>query len=312
MAAPISNLHEAKPARLGKGLSAIFADSDPIRPDPSAKLRTLPIEQLAPSALQPRKNFDKEQLQELAASITEKGLLQPILVRPHAGKPNTYEIIAGERRWRAAQLVNLHEVPVIVRDIKDKEALEVALIENVQRADLSPMEEAESYQRLIDEFAHKAEALADALGKSRAYVSNMLRLNGLPKEVKDLLRAGALTAGHARAVLTSKNPLALAQEVVKGGLSVRQTENLAKLSHGETQEKRGFDRAPRKGSAKAKLAAVKDADVLKLEREVSAWLGLKVKLTPRGKGGLLSIEYASLDQLEDVLARLARPIKMAG
>jgi ParB family chromosome partitioning protein len=299
------------PARLGKGLSAIFADADPVKPDSTARIRNLPIEQISANPDQPRKHFEKEALKELADSIKEKGILQPILVRPHSSKPNSYEIVAGERRWRASQLAGLHEVPVIVRDIKDKETLELALIENIQREDLTAIEEAETFQRLMDEFGHSQEELGEALGKSRAHVGNMLRLNGLPESVKDMVKNGALTAGHARAILGAKDPVATAEEVVKNGLSVRQTENLVKVGSGKAEKTGMFDRAPRKGSAKARVQEVtKDADVLKLEREVSTWLGLKVKLTPRAKGGNLSIEYGSLDQLEDVLARLSRPVKM--
>ncbi|HVY12475.1 MAG TPA: ParB/RepB/Spo0J family partition protein, partial [Alphaproteobacteria bacterium] len=223
----------------------------------------------------------------------------------HAKRPNSYEIVAGERRWRAAQLAGIHDVPVIVKDIKDKETLEFALIENIQREGLSPIEEAETYQRLVDDFDHSAEDLAEALGKSRAYVANILRLNGLPDEVKELVKSGKLSAGHARALLGTKNPQALAQEVIDGALSVRQTENLVKL---RTEDGGKTGRAPKKGSAKSRAAALvqKDADVVKLERDVSTWLGLKVKLSQKaGGGGTLSIEYASLDQLEDVLARLS-------
>lgn len=303
---------DTRPARLGKGLSAIFADADPVKPDPAARVRTLPIEQIVANADQPRKFFDKQALQELSDSIKEKGLLQPILVRPHGTRPNSYEIVAGERRWRAAQLAGIHDVPVIVKDIKDKEALEFALIENIQREDLTPIEEAETFQRLIEDFSHTPEALAEALGKSRAHVANTIRLNSLPESLKEFVKKGELSAGHARALLGAKEPEKLAEEVIKGGLTVRQTENLVKLGSPEKQAS-GFERAPRKGSAKSRAQEVtKDADVLKLEREVSTWLGLKVKLSPKAKGGRLEIEYGSLDQLEDVLARLSRPVKMAG
>ncbi len=308
MTAPISkigNISETKVSRLGKGLSAIFADAEPHAPNPSDKVRTLPIEQIAPNPSQPRRYFDKEQLKELSDSIREKGLLQPILVRPHAGQSNMYEIVAGERRWRASQLAGLHEVPVIVRDIKDKEALEFALIENIQRSDLTPIEEAETFQRLIDEFRHTPEALGEALGKSRAHIANTLRLNALPSNVKELVKTGALTAGHARALLTAKDPAALAKEVIEGGLSVRQAEALARdANSADKPAKQGFSRAARKGKGTRK-----DADVQKLERDVSTWLGLKVSIHTRGKGGQLAIDYQSLEQLEDVLARLSRPVK---
>ncbi len=320
MNAPIATKNEMgglnKSARLGKGLSAIFGDEDPIAPDNSGAPRTLAITQIYPNAKQPRRHFDKALLDELASSIKEKGVLQPILVRPHPDKPNAYEIVAGERRWRASQMAQLHEVPVVVRDIKDREAMEYALIENIQRADLSPVEEAESFQRLINEFGHTHEELGEAVGKSRAHIANMLRLNQLPDTVKELLRAGTLTAGHARALLAAKNPLTLANEVIKSGLSVRQTENLAKMSVMESDEATGeksnissMPRAPRKGSQTARARdalAYKDADVLKLERDISTWLGLKVKLNQKAQGsGSLMIEYQTLDQLEDVLKRLS-------
>lgn len=313
MTAPIaktSSFGDAKVGRLGKGLSAIFADTEPSAPNPSDKVRTLPIEQLAPNPHQPRKYFDKELLKELSESIKEKGLLQPILVRPHGTRSNAYEIVAGERRWRASQLAGIHEVPVIVRDLKDKEALEIALIENIQRSDLSPLEEAETFQRLIDEYKHSTEELAEALGKSRAHIANTLRLNALPDNVKELVKLGHLTAGHARALLTAKDPYGLANEVVKGGLSVRQTEELARNASGKEKQEKGGSRIKAK-SGSSSGAVRKDADVLKLEKEVSTWLGLKVNLTPHGKGGTLTIDYQSLEQLEDVLARLSRPVKGA-
>lgn len=321
MAAPISNEGNVttlnKNSRLGKGLSAIFGDEDPTAPDSSGNPRSMPVESLHPNKNQPRKNFDKTALDELAASIKEKGILQPILVRPHPEKSNAYEIVAGERRWRAAQMAKLHEVPVIVRDIKDKEALEFGLIENIQRADLSPMEEAETFQRLLNDFGHKADDLAEALGKSRAHVSNTLRLMQLPDTVKELVRQNTLSAGHARALLAAKNPLALANEIISGGLSVRQAENLAKLSHGQDEVggkgtgAKAFPRAARSGSASGKAQSAlmkKDADVQKLEREVSSWLGLKVALKQKSAGqGTLAIDYQTLDQLEDVLKRLSVP-----
>lgn len=305
-----------KSTRLGKGLSAIFADEDPTAPEASGQPRALAVTQIYPSATQPRRHFDKAALDELADSIKEKGILQPLLVRPHPSKPNAYEIVAGERRWRAAQVARLHEVPVVVRDIKDKEALEFGIIENIQRAELTPIEEAQSFERLIAEFSHTQDDLAHTLGKSRSYISNMLRLNQLPDTVKELIKQGSLSAGHARALLGAKNPLVLANEVIKGGLSVRQTENLVKLGEpgeesrsGDTSRQRVAARVARKGSAsaRAKQAIGTSADVLKLERDISSWLGLKVKLNQKSSGaGNLVISYATLDQLEDVLKRLSQ------
>jgi ParB family transcriptional regulator, chromosome partitioning protein len=287
--------------RLGKGLSAIFADSDPIRPDPGARVRNMPIEQIAANDGQPRKFFAKEALEELADSIREKGILQPILVRPHRSRPASYEIVAGERRWRAAQMAGIHEVPVIVRDLKDKETLEIALIENIQRKDLTAMEEAETFQRLVDEHGHTTEELAEALGKSRSHIANMLRLNGLPEEVKEMVSKGELSAGHARALLGAADPYALAQEVVRLGLSVRQTENL--VNEGREKKPDVSGRADRKSGA----GVQKDADALRIEKDMSSHLGLKVILTPQGPGGRLTIEYKALEQLDDILARLSQP-----
>lgn len=327
MNAPISQQNPPiKPARLGKGLSAIFADEDPSAPDQTGNPRTLPVGQIYPNAKQPRKVFDKQALDDLTASIKEKGILQPILVRPHPDKSNAYEIVAGERRWRASQAAQLHEVPVIIRDIKDRDALEFALIENMQRDDLTPMEEAETFQRLASEFGHSQEEIGQALGKSRTYIANTLRLLQLPEAVKQLMRDHkTLTGSHARALLSAKNPLALANEVVQGGLSVRQTENLAKTSHDEKglAQGEGGKRVPqvqmpktaRKGSAAKKAEVARtitsndSADIKALEREVSSWLGLKVALTQKGDGGKLLIEYQTLDQLEDVLKRLSIPPK---
>ncbi|MDX1921550.1 MAG: ParB/RepB/Spo0J family partition protein [Alphaproteobacteria bacterium] len=327
MNAPISQQNNpAKPARLGKGLSAIFADEDPTAPDQTGNPRTLPVTQIYPNAKQPRKIFDKAALDDLTASIKEKGILQPILVRPHPDKSNAYEIVAGERRWRASQQAQLHEVPVIIRDIKDRDALEFALIENMQRDDLTPMEEAETFQRLTSEFGHSQEEIGTALGKSRTYIANTLRLLQLPDAVKQLMRDHkTLTASHARALLSAKNPLALANEVVQSGLSVRQTENLAKTSHdekgiaagegGKRKPQLQLPKTARKGSAVQRGQAARtitsndSADIKALEREVSSWLGLKVALTQKGDGGKLLIEYQTLDQLEDVLKRLSIPPK---
>ncbi len=296
--------------RLGKGLSAIFADEDPHAPDASGAPRLLPVAQLYPNPQQPRRHFGKEQLDELAESIKEKGVLQPLLVRPHPSKPNAYEIVAGERRWRASQLAKIHEVPVVVREIKDREALEFALIENMQRADLTPMEEAETFQHLIDEFDHSQEELAEALSKSRTYITNMLRLNTLPAEVKTMLRSGNLTAGHAKVIASAKDPLALAKEIVEGNLTVRQTETLVKKNDIVAREAKGHVTMPRvaRGSLSAKNAkphAVKPADQLQLERDISSLLGLRVSLNQKDNGsGSLTISYQTLDQFEDVLKRL--------
>jgi len=284
---------------LGRGLSALLGEAAeaPAPAERTAGTRTVPIEFLQPSPLQPRQRFDEEQLRLLADSIRENGILQPILVRRRAGAPNSFEIIAGERRWRAAQLARLHEVPVIVRDISDREALELAIVENVQREDLTPLEEAEGYRRLIEEFRYTQDELSRHVGKSRSHIANTLRLLNLPAEVRAMLDRGELTAGHARALLNAPDPKALAAQVVARGLNVRQTERLAQGARdGGTGQ--GTGSRPRK-----------DADTLALERDLSATLGLKVAITTHGSGGTLAIHYDTVEQLDDVLERLGRPAR---
>jgi ParB family chromosome partitioning protein len=277
---------------LGRGLSALFADEqeDTAAVERLRSVRTLPVEQLQPGRFQPRRHFDPEEMQPLIDSVREKGVLQPLLVRRLEGT-EIYEIIAGERRWRAAQAAKLHEVPVVVREFDDREALEVALVENVQRQDLTPLEEAEGYKRLIDEFGHTQEDLAQAVGKSRSHIANMLRLLGLPDEVKQLLESRALSAGHARALIGAEDPVALAQQIVARGLTVRDTEALA----GEAKGK------PKSGG---RAAGGKDADTKALEHDLSQMLGLKVTLDVHGQGGTITIHYRTLEQLDDVLRRL--------
>jgi ParB family chromosome partitioning protein len=284
---------DEKRKNLGRGLSALLGEDsqDYAQLDKLRISKLVPIEFIRPGRHQPRHKIDEEPVKELAQSIAEKGILQPILVRRDAGQPNAYEIIAGERRWRAAQLVGLHEVPVIVKDLSDSEALEIALIENLQRQDLSPLEEAEGYRRLMEEFAHTQEQLAKTVGKSRSHVANMMRLLGLPAPVKQLLEDGQLTAGHARALLNAPNPVDLAKQIVQRGLNVRQAELLAQAKPGKPKA--------------APAAPKKDADTLALERDLSTLLGLKVEIKFYGKGGVLAIHYGSLDQLDDILQRLS-------
>jgi ParB family transcriptional regulator, chromosome partitioning protein len=278
---------------LGRGLSALFAEEkdDAAALEKLRQVRSVPVEQLRPGRFQPRRRFDEAEMKPLVDSVREKGVLQPLLVR-RLPEPDSYEIVAGERRWRAAQAARLHEVPVVVRELGDREALEVALVENIQRQDLGPLEEAEGYQRLIDEFGHTQEALARAVGKSRSHIANMLRLLGLPAEVKTLIDSGALSAGHARALIGARNPAALAAEIAEKGLSVREAEALA-----------GAAKAKRKPSEAAGTAA-KDADTRALEAELSALLGLRVTLALGGEGGTVAIRFRTLDQLDDVLRRL--------
>jgi len=273
---------------LGRGLSALLGEG--AEPAPSRSPRHLAVDKLEPSPLQPRRRFDAEELESLAASIRANGILQPILVRRHPAKPDRHEIVAGERRWRAAQLAGLHEVPVLERALADREVLEMALVENVQRRDLSALEEAEGYQRLIAEFGRSQEDLAQEIGKSRVHVANTLRLLKLPEEAKAMLAEGRITAGHGRALLAAADPVALARRVVAEDLSVRQTEALA--------AQQATSRRP------PKTPAPKDADTRALERDLARALGLEVEIAHGGAGGRLTIRYRSLEQLDEVVRRL--------
>jgi ParB family chromosome partitioning protein len=248
---------------------------------------------LHPNPLQPRKHFDARELEDLARSIREKGVLQPILVRPTARGNDVYEIVAGERRWRAAQQAKLHDVPVVIRELGDSEALELAIIENVQRADLNAMEEAQAYQDLVERFAYTQEKLAVEIGKSRVHVTNTLRLLKLPGSVQTLIREGKLSAGHARTVIGAADPEALAQEIIRNELSVREAERRSKTPPSNTKS----------GSKPARS----DADTRALEKTVSDTLGLKVQLLHKGaSGGELRITYRTLEQLDDLIQRLGR------
>ncbi|WP_138381207.1 ParB/RepB/Spo0J family partition protein [Luteithermobacter gelatinilyticus] len=293
---------KAKTKGLGKGLSALLGSTDreystldgepALRPD-----RQLPIEFLRPNPYQPRKLFDEEKARDLVESIKEKGILQPILVR--ARGEEDYEIIAGERRWRAAQAAGLHDVPVIIRDLSDGEALEIAIIENIQRHDLSPIEEAMGYQRLMDEFHHTQEQLGRIVGKSRSHIANILRLLSLPETVQDMLADGQLTMGHARALITAEHPEKLARRIIDEGLSVRQAEQIARQAKTASTE-------PEKTASPAS-APQRDADTVALEQELSAALGLKVGISfQENKGGEVRIRYKTLEQLDDICARLSQ------
>lgn len=290
----------ARRASLGRGLSALFGEAaeDYSALDKVRQSKQVPIEFIHPGKYQPRRTFDDEALQGLVESIRDKGILQPLLVRRDSETTNSYELIAGERRWRAAQIAGLHEVPVVIRELSDREALEIALIENIQRQDLTPLEEAEGYKRLMEEFEHTQEDLARSVGKSRSHVANMMRLLALPDPVKGMVQDGALSAGHARALLTSSDPVSVAREVVKRGLNVRQTEDLMRG---------GAPTKPKKAGGRSGASTdptLKDVDLVNLEEEISARIGLKVAITPQGKGGSITIHYQTLDQLDDVLRRL--------
>jgi ParB family chromosome partitioning protein len=277
----------ARKRGLGMGLSALLGDaSDLVGPE---GVRIVPIEFLRPSALQPRRYFGEDELAALTDSIRARGVMQPLLVRRVPDADEHYEIVAGERRWRAAQIAGCHELPVVVYALSDRDALELALLENVQRQDLTPVEEADGYRRLIEEFGHTQEELARTLGKSRSHIANLIRLLGLPAPLRAMLDGGELSAGHARALLGARDPAPLARQVVARGLNVRQTEALVRNERQNVKF----------GSSKSR-----DANTLAVERDLSGRLGLRVRLQPRGNGGTLSIAYRSLDQLDELIRRL--------
>lgn len=279
--------HRTRKGGLGRGLSALMADVDLVPGAAPQATQNLPVEQITPNPDQPRRAFDPEALNELAASLKNRGVLQPLIVRPHPTEPGIYQIVAGERRWRASQIAQLHELPVIIRDLDDTEVLEVALIENIQRADLNPIEEAASFRQLMDRFGHTQEKLADALDKSRSHISNLLRLLNLPDQVQGFVRDGKLTAGHARALITTPDPVALARKVMERGLSVRETEALAR----QATEPRPAPKPATRGE--------KDADTRALESDLSAQLKMRVRIDHAGHdGGRLTITYRDLDQLD--------------
>jgi ParB family chromosome partitioning protein len=274
--------------RLGRGLATLFGEAEVDGSAEPAPQRRVPIELVRPGAFQPRRRFAEDELDALAQSIREKGILQPLLVRPLGGEEAAFELVAGERRWRAAQRVGMHEVPVIVRPLANSEALEIALVENLQREDLSALEEAEAYSRLMEEFGRTQASLAEAVGKSRSHVANTLRLLSLPAPVRRRLDEGELSAGHGRALLAAIDPVALAAEVVRRGLNVRATERLVQRRSEGTQAKR----------------RIRDADTVALERELGAALGLRITIESKKRGGALTLHYASLDQLDRVLKLL--------
>jgi ParB family chromosome partitioning protein len=288
---------QGKRTNLGRGLAALFGEEneDYASLDKVRSTKSVPIEHLRPGRFQPRRHFDEGAVAALAESITAQGILQPILVRRHPERANEFEIVAGERRWRAAQIAKLHEVPVIIRDLTDAESLELAIVENVQRQDLTPLEEAEGYRKLIDEFQHTQDDLARTLGKSRSHIANTLRLLSLPQGVKLLLDEGKLTAGHARTLIGCGNAEGLATQMISRGLNVRQAERLVQNA------KSG---GARKSAKLAEADAPKDSDTLALERDLTALLGLKVSIKFQGTGGSLTIHYKTLEQLDDVLHRL--------
>ena len=282
---------------LGRGLSALMAEVSVESTDSAGYERgreqSLPIEKLVANPHQPRRHFDDTALAELSMSIREKGVIQPLIVRP---KGDVFEIVAGERRWRAAQRAQVHEVPVIVREFTDTEVLEVGIIENIQRADLNPVEEAMGYRALIERFGHTQEQLSQAMGKSRSHIANLMRLLNLPEEVQTLLREGKLTAGHARALITAEDPAMLARKVVLEGLSVRQTESLSNSAPSTTKKKKS-------------KSLPKDADTRALENDLSANLGMSVDLDYAGGKGKVTISFQNMEQLDRLCGILGNPVR---
>jgi len=285
--------------RLGRGLAALIGEMDKpaeqaSKPAVGADGR-LPIDLIDPNPRNPRRSFAEEELGDLAQSIREHGIVQPVVVRP-TGREGRHEIIAGERRWRAAQKAGLTEVPVIIRDVSDRVALELAIVENVQRADLNPIEEAAGYQQLIDEHSYTQSDLGQVIGKSRSHVANTLRLLKLSDGIKDMLVDGALSAGHARALVTARDPEALAKRIVDDNLSVRQAEMLAQQPEGVAKE----------GTSSSTPRPEKDADTLALEKMLSNATGVNVAINHKSRGGEIRIAYKSLEQLDELCRRLQR------
>jgi ParB family chromosome partitioning protein len=284
---------EGRKRGLGRGLSALLGDEPTEKPGATApesgQIRSTsmaPVELLRPSPYQPRKHFDDDAFMALVESVKEKGVLQPLLVRKDPRDERRYEIVAGERRWRAAQQARLHEVPVVVKELSDRDTLEVALVENLQREDLTPLEEAEAYRRLMDEFGHTQDELAKAVGKSRSHVANMMRLLGLPKPVQRMLDEGQISAGHARTLINAPDPEVLAREIQRRGLNVRQAEDMARKT-------------------KPGAVAPRDPNVSALEHDLAEAIGLRVDVTTKAGGaGSLTVHFESPEQLDDVIRRL--------
>jgi ParB family transcriptional regulator, chromosome partitioning protein len=289
---------EGSRSRLGRGLAALIGDvsADSTVERPRGQ-RRLPTGALRPNARNPRRIFASAELDELVASLRERGIIQPIVVRPLHGVADGYEIVAGERRWRAAQRAGLHEVPVVVIEATDAEALQLAIIENVQRADLNPLEEAEGYRALVEEFGNSHDEIAKTIGKSRSYVANTLRLLKLSDPVKAYIHGGKLTAGHARMLIGAPNAEELAEQIVERGLNVRQVEAIARETNAKSKSA---------GGHKARSANAKTADVLAFEKKVSDATGLVVSIDHHNDRGTLTIRYNNLEQLDDLVQKLAR------
>lgn len=294
---------------LGKGLSALMGDAPPAPSSPveartNAAPTSISIDKLAPGTYQPRTRFAEQHLRELADSIEKNGIVQPIVVRTSAEYPGRFEIVAGERRWRAARMAGLTNVPIVVKTISDQQALEIAIIENVQRQDLSPLEEAAGYKRLLDEFSHTQEALAKIVGKSRSHITNLLRLLALPESIKQMLDSNQLSMGHARAILTADNPVELADAIVAKGLNVRQAENLARSSNAPAQEKKE-KKATKTTRFKSTDSGAKEQDIIALEETLTETLGLPVVIENHGEEGEIIIRYTSFEELDGLLSALS-------
>ncbi len=301
----MANPSKNKSRGLGRGLSALMADVTQDSAAEQGEVETrrpdmmVPIEKIVPNPDQPRRHFDQAHLDELADSIREKGVIQPLIVRESPKTPGTYEIVAGERRWRASQLARQHELPVVVREYTDTEVLEVAIIENIQRADLNAIEEAAGYKQLMERFGHTQEKLSEALGKSRSHIANLMRLLQLPPDVQTLVVDGQLSAGHARTLVTAENPSELAAKIISGGLSVRDAEKLVKAEKTPNQPK-----SPKPRS----VGPEKDADTRALEGDLSAALRMKVAINHKdgSESGSVTISYDTLDDLDTLCALLSR------
>lgn len=283
---------------LGRGLSALMADVNPVfdgnKDEDNKGLITLSVDQIEPNPNQPRRTFSTDSLMDLSNSIIEKGIIQPLIVRAISKTPDKYQIVAGERRWRAAQMAKLHKIPVVVRSFSDVEVLEIAIIENIQRSDLSPIDEANGYQQLIDRFNHTQDKISRALGKSRSHIANLLRLLNLPNDVQTLLNSGALSIGHARALITRKDASLLAKEIIRKKLSVREVEKLVKIDFVEKQ--------------KSSFIKRKDADTREIEANLKASIGMRVDINHNTltEAGELKIKYKSLDQLDFLINKLEK------
>ena len=283
---------------LGRGLSALMADVNPVvdgnKDEDNKGLITLSVDQIEPNPNQPRRTFSTDSLMDLSNSIIEKGIIQPLIVRAISKTPVKYQIVAGERRWRAAQMAKLHKIPVVVRSFSDVEVLEIAIIENIQRTDLSPIDEANGYQQLIDRFNHTQDKISRALGKSRSHIANLLRLLNLPNDVQTLLNSGALSIGHARALITRKDASLLAKEIIRKKLSVREVEKLVKIDFVEKQ--------------KSSFIKRKDADTREIEANLKASIGMRVDINHNTltEAGEVKIKYKSLDQLDFLINKLEK------